>query len=72
MVICDDSGTICDWSNWSRTVLYFSIDDKIEFGFWVWRYVMTAALFVIGLIGPGLPTNAYTALKDEDEEKVFS
>ena len=54
MVICDDSGTICDWSNWSGTVLYFSTDDKIEFGFWVWRYVMTAALFVIGLIGPGL------------------
>ena len=51
MAISDDSDTICDWSG---TVLYFSTDDKIEFGFWVWRYVMTAALFVIGLIGPGL------------------
>ena len=54
MAISDDSGTICDWSDWSETVLYFSTDDKIEFGFWVWRYVMTAALFVIGLIGTGL------------------
>ena len=52
MEICDDSGTICYWSNWSGTVLYFSTDDKIEFGFWVWRYVMTAA--PVGLIGPGL------------------
>ena len=54
MVICYDSDTVCDWSKWVRTVLYFSTDDKIEFGFWVWQYVMTAALFVIGLIGRGL------------------
>lgn len=29
---------------------------------------MTAGLFVVGLIGPGLPTNAYTTLKEEDED----
>ena len=33
---------------------------------------MTAALFVLGLIGPGLPKNVYTTLKDEDEEKVYA
>ena len=33
---------------------------------------MTAALFLIGLRGPGLPTNPYTTLKDEDDdEKVL-
>ena len=33
---------------------------------------MTAILFLVGLKGPGLPTNPYTTLKeDDDEEKVI-
>ena len=28
----------------------------------------TAVLFLIGLKGPGMPTNPYAALRDEDEE----
>ena len=47
-----------------------SNNDQIEFGFWIWRYVMTAALLVICIVNLGLPTAAAKTLKDEDKEKV--
>ena len=52
----------------NTSVFYFSTHDRVEFGFWLGRYVFTAVLFLIGLKGPGMPTNPYAAIRDEDEE----
>ena len=52
----------------NTSLFYCSTHDRVEFGFWLGRYVFTAVLFLIGLKGPGMPTNPYAALRDEDEE----
>ena len=47
----------------------YSTEHKIEFGFWIWRYIATATLLVICIINPGMTTTVSKTLEDGYDEK---
>ena len=45
------------------------LSDKVELGFWIFRYICALGLLVLGLLGWGLPNHrdpAYLQLNDDE------
>ena len=48
---------------------FYSLHDKVEFGFFVVRYVLTFAVFCLGIKAPGISqTRDYLLGGDQDQE----
>lgn len=45
-------------------------EQQVEFVFWLFRYLSTGTLFLLGLKAPGLPRRPYALLINEDERDV--
>ncbi|XP_050195949.1 ATP-binding cassette sub-family B member 6 isoform X1 [Myiozetetes cayanensis] len=58
---------------WRSPLWWWALEDtnqKVQFGFWLLRYVCTFMLFVLGMKAPGLPHKPYMLLVNEEERDV--
>uniref|UniRef100_A0A8V5G102 ATP-binding cassette sub-family B member 6 n=1 Tax=Melopsittacus undulatus TaxID=13146 RepID=A0A8V5G102_MELUD len=58
---------------WRSPLWWWALENtnqKVQFGFWLLRYVCTFMLFTLGMKAPGLPHKPYMLLVNEEERDV--
>ncbi|XP_071667024.1 ATP-binding cassette sub-family B member 6 isoform X1 [Patagioenas fasciata] len=58
---------------WRSPLWWWGLEDtnqKVQFGFWLLRYICTFMLFILGMKAPGLPRRPYMLLVNEEERDV--
>ncbi|XP_064926817.1 ATP-binding cassette sub-family B member 6 isoform X2 [Columba livia] len=58
---------------WRSPLWWWGLEDtnqKVQFGFWLLRYICTFMLFILGMKAPGLPRKPYMLLVNEEERDV--
>ncbi|XP_010290613.1 PREDICTED: ATP-binding cassette sub-family B member 6, mitochondrial [Phaethon lepturus] len=58
---------------WRSPLWWWALEDtnqKVQFGFWLLRYICTFTLFILGMKAPGLPRKPYMLLVNEEERDV--
>ncbi|KFQ09415.1 hypothetical protein N330_07173, partial [Leptosomus discolor] len=58
---------------WRSPLWWWALEDtnqKVQFGFWLLRYICTFMLFILGMKAPGLPRKPYMLLVNEEERDV--
>ncbi|XP_071291216.1 ATP-binding cassette sub-family B member 6 isoform X2 [Agelaius tricolor] len=58
---------------WRSPLWWWALEDtnqKVQFGFWLLRYICTFMLFILGMKAPGLPHKPYMLLINEEERDV--
>ncbi len=54
--------------NFTYHFFFFSVENKLEFGFWVLRYVFTFVAFLTGMKAPGILSA--TEISGEEDTEV--
>ncbi|KAF1528588.1 ATP-binding cassette sub-family B member 6, mitochondrial, partial [Eudyptes sclateri] len=58
---------------WRSPLWWWALEDtnqKVQFSFWLLRYICTFMLFILGMKAPGLPHKPYMLLVNEEERDV--
>ncbi|KAM4668125.1 ATP-binding cassette sub-family B member 6 isoform 2-T3 [Amazona ochrocephala] len=58
---------------WRSPLWWWALENtnqKVQFGFWLLRYICTFMLFILGMKAPGLPRKPYMLLVNEEERDV--
>ncbi|XP_037252165.1 ATP-binding cassette sub-family B member 6 isoform X2 [Falco biarmicus] len=58
---------------WRSPLWWWALEDtnqKVQFSFWLLRYICTFMLFILGMKAPGLPRKPYMLLVNEEERDV--